>query len=163
MSIRFFPNRLGREPGSGLVEVPISRVGPYDTLVIVVDHLRSSVYVRPSTAPWSLVATRQSGSSRSSLMNRWIDGCFSVDPPFPSNKLPLGDRITRYQQSDTNDDLRNHPLNSLCRAEYAGEGDPAVYLPVLHSLPIKYRSACCLSFRSGHSCNGSLITSTLRS
>lgn len=111
MSIRFFPNRLGRDPGSGLVEVPISRVGPYDTLVIVVDHLRSSVYVRPSTAPWSLVATWQSRSSW--LMDRWIAVCFSVDPPFPSKKLPLGDRITRYQQSDTNDDLKNHPLNSL--------------------------------------------------
>jgi hypothetical protein len=149
MSIRFFPNRLGRDPGSGLVEVPISRVGPYDTLVIVVDHLRSSVYVRPSTAPWSLVATWQSRSSW--LMDRWIAVCFSVDPPFPSNKLPLGDRITRYQQSDTNDDLKNHPLNSLCRAEYAGEGDLVVYLPVPHSLPIKHRSACCLSCRAGNS------------
>lgn len=58
MSIRFFPNRLGRDPGSGLVEVPISRVGPYDTLVIVVDRGSPSIFYVRAPVNRALVAGR---------------------------------------------------------------------------------------------------------
>lgn len=58
MSIRFFPNRLGRDPGSGLVEVPTSRVGPYDTLVIVVDRGSPSIFYVRAPVNRALVAGR---------------------------------------------------------------------------------------------------------